>query len=411
MKTFFILLLLVALCSSVSLKYLGSFKTPNPAFLKLTKIRPNSPYSLLMSSFTVDPRKWGSIRIIENIGAYINNFNQVRIKEVASKNLYWPNEVGMVPEGTFEESYMWTADGFLVPGKSTGGIHLIKINRNGTFSETFELSTKKSGWFYHQAKWIDMNGDGKLDVITARAYKPLWGQDKGELVWFENPGQGFDKKKWKEHMIESGPDVSFDVDHLIKDQPNKIHIIATEFFGKRISLTAMEIGKPEPKLVYHRMIDNTIGSAYHIEIVDLNNNGKKSLLVSNHETKAENGAVFVYDIPENLRSGTFKKHVVANDFKIRGRGFNEAVPGFAYSLYPNVNQTLGMKHIVVAGDGSHQAYLLSPEKPYQYSKSVMRNVGGTCGSLAFADIDGDGWKEIFIPNYDKGEVFVYKFQK
>ena len=404
---------LIYFSNSYTLKYVGSFKTPNPAFLKFAKIRDNAPVSLLISSFTVDPRKWGDIKVIENVGSYIQNISRVRIKQVASKNLYWPNEVNVVPKGAFlvGRNYIWTADGFLVPLKNTGGIHLIEVKNDGTFSETHEISTKKNGWFYHSVTWIDMNGDGKLDVVTARALKPLWGQDKGELIWLENPGIDFDKKKWKEHLIETGPDVSFSIDKL-SENSNKIHIIATEFFGKRISLTEMEIGKPKPTVEYHRAIDTTIGSAYHVEIVDLEDNGKKSLLVTNHETKAENGAVFIYDIPfENLRSGTFKRHKIAKDFVIRGRGFNEAVPGIAYSIYPNNNLRKGNKHIVISGDGSHQAYLLKPKESYKYEKSVIRNVGGTCGSLAFEDVDNDGWKEIFIPNYDSGEVFVYKFQK
>ena len=53
-------------------------------------------------------------------------------------------------------------------------------------------------------EWIDMNGDGRKDFITARSNAEPGG---GQLVWFEHPEGGLDSVPWTEHIITSGPDV------------------------------------------------------------------------------------------------------------------------------------------------------------------------------------------------------------
>ena len=36
------------------------------------------------------------------------------------------------------------------------------------FSDEVKISQDKSGWFYHQVHFADMDGDGLLDAVTAR---------------------------------------------------------------------------------------------------------------------------------------------------------------------------------------------------------------------------------------------------
>lgn len=73
---------------------------------------------------------------------------------------------------------------------------------------TFEISAKKSGYFYHMGEWLDMNGDGRKDFLTARSNAKLEG---GELVWFEHPKEGLTDATWTEHVVTSGPDVGIQV--------------------------------------------------------------------------------------------------------------------------------------------------------------------------------------------------------
>ena len=52
---------------------------------------------------------------------------------------------------------------------------------------------------------MDMNGDGLLDVLTARATKPIVGTQSGEMLWLEQPASNpLSGDAWTEHVISSG---------------------------------------------------------------------------------------------------------------------------------------------------------------------------------------------------------------
>jgi len=97
-------------------------------------------------------------------------------------------------------------DGFLVPGKSNGGLYVITMDATDITKTTgtFKISAKNNGYFYHMGEWVDLNGDGRKDFITARSNAKAGG---GQLVWFEQPAAGLTTATWTEHVICEGPDV------------------------------------------------------------------------------------------------------------------------------------------------------------------------------------------------------------
>ena len=54
-------------------------------------------------------------------------------------------------------------------------------------TNTVKISPDKDDFFYHTGCWVDMNGDGRKDFITARSNAKA---GDGELVWFEHPEDG-----------------------------------------------------------------------------------------------------------------------------------------------------------------------------------------------------------------------------
>jgi len=69
---------------------------------------------------------------------------------------------------------------------------------------TFKLCDRHNGYFYHMGEWVDMNGDGRKDFLTARSNAK---KDEGYLVWFEHPAEGLTSNHWTEHIVTKGPDV------------------------------------------------------------------------------------------------------------------------------------------------------------------------------------------------------------
>lgn len=47
---------------------------------------------------------------------------------------------------------------------------------SGSSASPVALAAEKKKWFYHMAQWRDMDGDGKLDLLTARATKNFLGK-------------------------------------------------------------------------------------------------------------------------------------------------------------------------------------------------------------------------------------------
>ena len=104
---------------------------------------------------------------------------------LTSSAIKWPNEVNAVPkENTVscsEGNVLLVTDGFLVPGKDKGGLHIVK--NLGDEDESRVSLTGITDWFYHKAVWMDMTGDGRQSILCARAKMDFTGKGEGQLVW------------------------------------------------------------------------------------------------------------------------------------------------------------------------------------------------------------------------------------
>jgi len=262
-------------------------------------------------------------------------------KQTASE-LRWPNEVNAVPiqrynneEGAIDdkieimhEDALLVSDGFLVPGRDNGGLYVVsrpghEMNEwrvclaggNGVDGLLSRLETKKKnadnslssdedGWFYHRSIWIDLTGDGRQSVLTARAKRPslLKKGDgsasssvneeslstKAQLVWLERPiphsydkptGTALDKDglifdpfgpkhtPWKVRVLDEGPDVMFSVADL-DTTDDTVEVFASQFFNKKLTLHSIQCG-PNPKVVFRRTLDERCGASFSSLLANL----------------------------------------------------------------------------------------------------------------------------------------------
>ena len=277
-----------------------------------------------------------------------------------------------------------------------------------TVKETNKISADKDGFFYHMGEWIDLNGDGRKDFLTARSNAKA---GEGELVWFEHPADGLAATPWAEHVVATGPDVGIEVEINTTWYRDEVVVFATQFFDQKVAL--YRVSTKDGSLVGSRTIDDsTILDAYSVALVDLNGDGKKELLVNNHEKDDATNGVFAYTVPDDLMTGDFTKYTLASGFKNAwSLTVPNMAPGFPYAVWPQGYQSGERAHILVAGDGDHRAHVLVPTgdaSKFEYEDDVVVDAGGTVGALATADLDGDGWLEMYMPNYDKGYIEVFK---
>ncbi|MBM4252370.1 MAG: hypothetical protein FJ146_10405 [Deltaproteobacteria bacterium] len=369
----------------------GSFGIHKPAFLSVLPTD-SGDERLVVSSFApfgigrifalpLNPKEPGWLDILSH--------------EVAptSSKVSWPNHVKTADATLFGPGKLIVGSGFLIPGYKTGTVSIVD-QKTGLATR---IVKPKSEYFYHQTVFYDVNQDGQMDIITARAKLGWFGGHDGELIWLEKP-QGDDTTYWTEHLIASGPDVNF----VVTEHQGALTIIATEFFNKRLSLHWLVRTGWE-----HRIVDDTIGAAFDLSLSDLNNDGVLDLLATNHQGDAS-ASVFGYELPRDWRNGAWKRHTLLTGIETVVKGQGAASPGSAITW----QHTNGKPDIFVAGDGSGKVHWLSPvsndSDDWRYTAHVVLDVGSTVGQMTLGARDGDGHAHLFAPAYDANRIHVFK---
>lgn len=387
-----------------TLQKVGSLNIVRPAFLSIHQDQ------LIVSQFGLFHK--GQVSVLKGLKESLQNLDKIQFKTlIEDRNVSWPNEVHLFDS----RDSGWAgvvSSGFLVPGKSNGGVFLLNGDILSRFRAWFSvdldvnlpffktaltrISPDEKGWWYHRTRKF------KDGFLTARA-KIAWGKKYGELLYlYRNEGNRY---QWLSQKIADGPDVHFELYDF--DQDGFEEIICTEFFNKRLSMLQYVDGSWQ-----YTIIDDQLGSAFDIQITDLDQNDRVELLVTNHEADLKAG-VFVYEI--NVDSGIhFTRHKILDGIETRQGGMGSASPGKAEAFVPDALNP-SRPWILVNGDGSQRAHLLKPESQesgeWNYSEEIILDAGCTVGQSAIADIDGDGGVEIFVPAYDKDTIHIFSYKK
>lgn len=338
-----------------------------------------------------------------------------------ANNIDWPNVATIVDETVFGFKAAIIGSGFLVPSHTTGGIWIVelaeepKVLTSGPVKITKDLKSWKpdSGWFYHQGTLVDMNGDGRLDIVTSRCAYSVepFNPKQGKLVWLEHPASGaLDGTPWVEHEMQDGPDFIFEVAPKALTGSD-IGVCAAEYIGERLSY----VHGSESAGYSTRVVDDALGHGFGCTWVDLNGDGKLDLLATNHLN--QNGSVFAYTWDGDLadKSTKVQKHVLATGFNAATTSAGQASPGDAIPFFAKTANTVGKPLLLVSADNGNYICVLVPNAPndpsdWTYNKKVIEYIGADVGRAAIGDTDGDGINEIFVPAYDAGQLVQYKIK-
>jgi hypothetical protein len=309
------------------------------------------------------------------------------------------------------------AGGFLVPGNTDGLIYLYDTSDPPSPKRSDNpVAALKKGYFYHQTAWVDINGDGRLDLLAARATVPTlpWKKKAADLVWLEQPASGAMGGSWAEHLIVSdGPDVAF---ALVQWGSGPFQIVSTQFFtAQALSLWWCEgaswaaCSDGGSGAVKSRVIDGSVGAFFNVQLADLNGDGKAELLATNNVADGK-GKVLAYEVPDDWKAGDFASHVLQDGYKPKGSTLlpGKGAPGVARTLPTLVNKK---PLILVSGDDAGTVYLLSAASAaagdWSYDAELVAEGSATVGSPAFGDANGDGVPELWVPNYSDNKMLVF----
>ncbi|KAJ3099878.1 hypothetical protein HDU97_002707 [Phlyctochytrium planicorne] len=394
-------------------KFLGQISLGSVSF---AKIAPNADGTshLYLSSFAAFANDAGYF--IPNVGSTLSNFNATVPTKIGG-SVNWPNEIDRVPAEVFGTEGVLAAGGFLVPGKGNGVINFSPKTGATTHGDWVNLWTNSNGYFYHRTIIADVDGDGQPDILTCRANKGLFGGAKADHVYLTPVDRKNPLGKWKETVIGGHCDTFFRYIDLNGDGVPEI--VSTEYWGK--ALTVISKKNPagsfaDPANLSYNVIDANVGNAFDVEYVDVNGDGKKDLLVTNHQGSSETptGSVYVYEVPADISAAgaAWTKHTLLDKIPVLQGGQNQASPGAPHAFKPKVDSK-EKPWIVVAGDGSQKATLLQPNSQsptdWTYTASTLHDCKNTVGGISVGDVNGDGITDIFIPCYDNGLLVAYTF--
>jgi len=330
-----------------------------------------------------------------------------------SDKMNWPNDITGADSSVFGFPTVIVGSGFLVPSHTTGAIWVFEASAHpehlpGPVKVTKDKAGYKpdSGWFYHYAYLVDMNGDGKLDILTSRCEYGVWpfSEKRGELVWLQQPdAQPLSGEPWVEHNLTEGPDFLF----CVQPGSKTLALAAPEYINKRIVYYFMHEGE-----LKSRVLDADSGPGFSCSWADLDGDGRLELLATNHVN--QNGSVYAYSFDgDDFSTAAVSRHVLATGFSAATKSQGTASPGDALAFHPSSNDK-GRPHIFVSGDNSNSIFMLSPTSEevgtWTYTKQPIAYLGADIGRPAIRDTDGDGFADIYVPAYDNNVLVHYSFR-
>ncbi len=311
----------------------------------------------------------------------------------------------------------------------------------------FALETTRgmTGYFWHEAQQHDLDGDGLLDIITTSVQtqdlvgnpgNPLGrpdGNEKLRVEWHRNLGGG----EFAYQVLAEGVGGVFIKLHDV-DADGDQDILLSHYFGppQRPSVIWLEqLQAPAAGNDYvgewqQHSIDSTIGAGYHMELADLNGDGRIDLIVDSHHHQDDERMVdaqgqpiapglYWFEIPSNPRqSSQWPRHVISQDFEVNlaGSPSSQGVPGI-FSVGDIDGD--GRLDLAVPGDGNDKLYGFRQQADGQFLAELI-DVGQKMIAMAvIADIDGDGRNEIVAAKHNSvdggtelppGFLRIYRFQ-
>lgn len=120
---------------------------------------------------------------------------------------------------------------------------------------------------------------------------------------------------WDEHILhQGGTDVHFRMAELPYNGSLVECLISAEFWNEKLVIYCSKTGNwSDWDQVVEMPIDTKIGQIFDVYYHDFNQDGRSDILISAYNKTL--GNVFVYEVPDDLATGNFTKHTIADGFK------------------------------------------------------------------------------------------------
>jgi len=422
---------------------LGRFTLKNAGFIEVFD---NDDGGKLMIITTFNPALpfHDDVWFMKNPGNQLGNvaFWKDHLEKLGGgASAFWPNFAVHMPSDVLGFEGMCQTSGFLVPGKGLGQLELYDISEGTPKGPVNIVGTEHDWWSYHWVVWKDIDNDGLVDALTARFTVPTFGDPRSQLVWFKNPGTepppAHVNWDWQHFIqLEGGPDVYFEetlfylypVDGAGQGRIEYSVIVTGELWNERVMLYYVENipgAWADPENIKSVVVDAAPGQPFEAHFADLNNDGVLEILASCYDTRPgnETGNLWVYEQSSEGFDKPWKRTAIASGFIANPYLFGGSMapgksrlfwPSEEYKTTPTEDGATPKPFIALSGDDDGVHYILYPksEDPasMEYDMHVLLDTEETtAGTMAVADLDGDGFMEIISAGFTAGKVYVHTF--
>jgi len=380
---------------------------------------PRERYSVVLSSFSPIPFTIDTSYIYRHLGKDLGNLASVRGR-VLDDEFIWPREPSQIPVEVFGFEAVVQPDGFITFGKNWGAIHIMDLSGFPQRDPVRHIIADEwpfIDWFYHRVVWKDMDLDGRLDAVACRSRRNEEDGYTNQFVWWRHPEGNPFSSLWEPTVISDMCDTMSIITTLPSGGRDVEVIFTLGFWTEQIVVhwSNDPTGRwSDPNMIESRIIDNGSGDRYFdFEFVDMNKDGRRDLLVTINQNV--NGSMWIYEIPDDFKNGVYTKHPIAIGFDSTSGLPGGGSPGSAFAIYPTIaaEEAGGKPWILLSGDDDGRLYYFTPlsEDPnnWEYSERrvlVDEGIENIIGRPSTADLDGDGYNEMFIPSYFANKIIM-----
>jgi len=404
-------------------KYVGQVTVQNPGLLNMFSHTSNNVrqrHSLLISTYSTSVNSYDATIALQYPGeAMATNFSGYTGKNLYNF-LYWPKEVRQVPREVFGHDAVGHFDGSTILGKGVGSIYVSDL-KDFLFPATHDIGKPlipaTTTFMYSSGLWKRVDNNNRLDLMTCRASLDSGILRYGQLVWLEHPLGGL-TGSWSINVLkEMGCDTNLAEAIIRLGNNNHEVVFTTGLHTKRLTFfyTTGTLNRwDNPSNIGAGVIEQAGREFYDVTTADVNNDGNVDVLVT---VVAQNGgSVEVFEVPADFRNDNqYVRRVLADGFVARAGGANGRSPGVARPFYPTSDRS-GKPWIMVSGADDGRAYYLRPTSSdpasWAYERVTVFDYGANqvVPGISSADIDADGYEELFVSARTANKVDVFSFR-